>query len=93
VAHLAFVGQGPEIAIDLVFAERRNRERRHELVRRLGHDNADRAALLAQPADQLEALIGRDAARDDQQNPPVLQQLTPPSPLSPICYCRAPGTI
>src|SRR4051794_11688798 len=50
-------------------------------MRRPGHDAAHRRALVAQPADQLEALIGGDAARDDQQNAPALQHVTSPFPL------------
>ena len=80
VAHLALVGQRPEIGIDLVLAQRGDRERRHEMLRRRSHDAAHRRAALAQPADQLEALIGGDAAGDDQENAPVLKQNDPPPP-------------
>src|SRR5258707_584213 len=41
----------------------------------IGQDAPHRRAALAQAADQLEALIGGDAARDDQQNAPALQQV------------------
>ena len=53
-----------------------------------GHDR-DGCAALAQPADQVEALIGRDAARDDQENRLPLRTMAfyplpfaPPSTLS-----------
>ena len=78
MAHLALVGQRQEVVIDLVLAERGDRERRHELLRRRGHDAAHRGAALAQPADQVEALIGGDPAGDDQQNAPALKQVGPP---------------
>ena len=77
--HLALVGQRPEVVIDLVLAQRGNRQRRHEVLRRRGHDAANRGAALAQPADQIEALIGGDPAGNDQQNAPVLKQVGPPS--------------
>ena len=41
-----------------------------------------------------DILVSRvKGARDDQQDAPILQQVTPPSPLRPICYRRASGTI
>src|SRR3954470_15928947 len=47
-------------------------------MRRPGHHAAHRRALVAQPADQLKALIGGDATRDDQQNAPAFQQFGSP---------------
>src|SRR5262249_50582107 len=52
--HLALVGQRPEIVVDLVLAQRGDRQRRHEMLRRRGHDATHRGTALAQPADQLE---------------------------------------
>src|SRR6185437_740872 len=71
--HLALVGERPEIGINLVLAERGDRQRRHEFLRRLGQDAAHDGAALAQPPDELEALIGSDAARDDQEETPAVQ--------------------
>ena len=44
-----------------------------EALRALGHDGAHYGAPLAQAADQIEALIGGDAARNDQQDAPAVQ--------------------
>ena len=41
---------------------------RDEILRGLGHDHPHRDAALAQPADQVERLVGRDPARDDEQD-------------------------
>src|SRR5271155_1652720 len=57
------------------------------MLRRGGHDRAHRRTALAQPADQIEALIGRDPARDDQQDAPVVQQVDPPPRFAAsVCY-------
>ena len=47
--------------------ERAGGERRDEFLRRLGQDAAHRRAALLQPADQVERLVGGDAAADDEQ--------------------------
>jgi hypothetical protein len=67
MAHLALVGEGEELLIDLALAEGRHRQRGHELRPALGQDGAHRNAPLAQPSDQLQALIGGDAAGDHEQ--------------------------
>ena len=51
-----------------VAGERGGRERRHELLRALGQDAAHRGAALAQAADEVERLVGRDAAADDEED-------------------------
>ena len=71
--HLALVGERPQIAIGLVLAEGGDRERRDELLRRRGQDAAHRRPALAQPADEVKALIGRDATGNDQKNAPSLE--------------------
>ncbi len=43
------------------------RERRDELLRRLGQDHADMNVALLEPADQVERFIGGDAAANDEQ--------------------------
>ena len=57
-----------QIGEDMVGGQRADRQRRDELLRRLGHHGAHRGAALAQPADQVERLVGGDAAADDQQD-------------------------
>ena len=54
-------------------AERPGRQRRDELLRRRGQDAAHRRPALAQPADEVKALIGRDATGNDQKNAPSLE--------------------
>src|SRR5467141_3173624 len=80
MAHLALVGQGPEIGIDFVLAQRGDRQRRHEMMCRGGHDAAHRRTPLAQSTDQLEALIGGDPAGNDEYYAPVLKQIDSPLP-------------
>src|SRR5262249_16460944 len=69
-----------------VLAERGDREGGDELRRRPGHHDAHRGAAVAQPANQFEALIGGDPARDDQQYPPAVQHAAPPCPTAQVCY-------
>ncbi len=45
-----------------------DRKRRHELGRGTRHHGAYGGAALAQPADEVEALVGGDAAADEEQN-------------------------
>jgi hypothetical protein len=68
VADLVLARQIEQLRIDPIFAERPDRERRHELLRRRRHHHPHPRAAFAQPADQLEALVGGDAAADDQEN-------------------------
>ncbi len=75
MAHLRLVGQRKDVGINLLMAERRDRQRRHELRPAFGQDAAHRAAALAQPPDQLQRLVGRDPAGDDQQNPLARKRL------------------
>ena len=49
-------------------AQRLGRQRRDELLGRGGHRDAHRRAAFAQAANQVERLVGRDAAADDQQD-------------------------
>ena len=48
--------------------QRADRQRRHELRRGARHHGAHRGAVLAQAADQVEALVGGDAAADEKQD-------------------------
>ena len=57
-----------QVGEDVVGGQRADRQRRDEVLRGLGHDGADGGAALAQPADQVERLVGGDAAADDQED-------------------------
>ena len=57
-----------QLGEDMVGGQRADRKRRDELLRRRRHDAAHRSAALAQAADQVERLVGRDAAADDEEN-------------------------
>ena len=57
-----------QVRVDRAAGERAGRERRDELGRAAGHDDAHRGAALLQPADQVEAFVGCDAARYDEQD-------------------------
>src|SRR5262249_7943936 len=48
--------------------ERAGRQRRDELLRRLGENAAHGEAALFEPADEIERLVGGDAAADDEKN-------------------------
>ena len=48
--------------------ERAGRQRRDEFLRRLGENAAHGDAAFFQPADEIERLIGGDAAADDEEN-------------------------
>ena len=68
MAHLGFFIEVEQFGIGLVAGERGDGKRRDEFLSGLGHDAAARNAATAKFADQLEALIGRDAAADDEEN-------------------------
>ena len=57
-----------EVGENVVGGKRADRKRRDELPRGGCHDAADRSAPLAQAADQVERLVGGDAAADDEQD-------------------------
>ena len=57
-----------ELGEHLPAGDRADRERRHEFLRRPGHHRAHRRAALAQPPDQVERLVGGDAAGDDEED-------------------------
>ncbi len=68
VADLALVVEVEQLGEDALVGQRAHRQRRDELLRRPGHDRAHADARLAQAADQLQALVGGDAAADDQHD-------------------------
>ncbi len=51
------------------------RQRRDEFLRGRGHHHPHRAAALAQPPDQVERLVGRDASPDDEENAPASERV------------------
>ena len=66
------LGRGVEqIGEDPFTRKRAGRERGDELLRGGGEDAAHGRAAFLQPADEIERLIGRDAAADDQQDAPM----------------------
>ena len=68
VADLALVVEIEQLGEHAVAGERADRQRRDELLRRPGHDRAHGDPALAQAADQLQALVGGDAAADDEHD-------------------------
>jgi len=80
VAHLRFVGQGEQFAVDPVLGQGRQGQRRDERGARRRQDRPHGDARLAQQPRQRQRLIGGDAAPDDQQNPPLAQIRTPSAP-------------
>ncbi len=67
-----------ELAMHLLARQCRNRKRRHEFRRGPGHDRRHRGPALAQAADQLQRLVGRDPAADDEEYPFSVQHSVPP---------------
>ncbi len=77
VAHLGLVGEREELVVDLLLGKARDRQGRDELGPGAGQDGAKGQPALAAPADQLEHLVGGDAAADDQKNTPLLLHAAP----------------
>ena len=78
MADLVLVVEIEQIGEHPVVAERGDRQRRHELLRRARHHRAHRHAVLAQAAHEVEALVGGNAAADDEQD----------AVLSHVKHCR-----
>ena len=68
VSHLAFIGQRQQLLVHLLARQRSNREGGYELRPRLGQDATDARTPLFHAPDQLQRLVGGDAARDDEQD-------------------------
>ncbi len=68
VAHARLFRRGEQVGAHRLAAERLGRKGRDELLGGGGHGDAHRRAAFAQAADQVERLVGRDAAADDQQD-------------------------
>ena len=68
VAHLGLVGQREEGLVHLLAREAREGQRRHELLRRRRHHRPYPRTALAQPPQEIERLVGRDPAADDEED-------------------------
>ena len=77
MAHLGLIRQIEQMAIDLFAGQRRQRQRRHELLGGLGQHRRHMRPLPTQGSDQLGDLHRGDAAADDQQNPLSRQHPVP----------------
>ena len=75
--HLDLVLQVEQIGINLVLAERRERQRGYELFARAGDDAAHGDARFAEQAHEFDALVRGDAAADDEQDAGVSHRQTP----------------
>jgi len=68
MADILLVFPGEEIGVDVAGGECADRERGDEFLRCARHDRPDRRAPLAQSPDEVEALVGGDAAGNDKQD-------------------------
>ena len=69
MAHLGLVGEREEFAIDLVAGQGCDGQRGYELGAALGENDAEGETPLAPAANDVQRLIGGNAARDDEENP------------------------
>ena len=80
VAHLAFVGERPEVGVDAGFGEGLEAEGGDEVGAAFGEHGGDGVAGFAEEADEFEGFVGGDAAGDDQED--AVHGATPhPGPL------------
>jgi ring-opening amidohydrolase-like protein len=75
--HLGFIGEAEQVLENPLTSQRRNGEGRHEFRARTGEDGAHPGAAFAQAADQFKALVGGDAAADDEQDAIAAHKRTP----------------
>ena len=68
VPGVEFAAGVEQIRIDALVRQRAGGKRRDELLRGLGQHAADVDVPLLQPPDQVQRLVGGDAAADDQGN-------------------------
>ncbi len=68
VADLLLVVEIEQVGEHALRRQRADRKRRHELGRGARHHGAHGGAALAQPADEVEALVGGNAAADEEQD-------------------------
>ena len=57
-----------QVGVGALAAERAGRERRDEVLRRAGENAAHPRAAVLQPPDEVERLVGGDAAADDEED-------------------------
>ncbi len=83
MSDLGLVLEVEELGESLLPREHGERKRRDERSTALGQDRAHRSAPLLQAAHEIEALIGGDAAANDQENALAVHvlSLTPATPL------------
>ena len=67
-----------QIGVDALMRQRARRQRRDELLRGLGQHAADVDAPLLQPPDQVQRLVGGDAAADDQGDAGLIGRMGAP---------------
>ena len=82
VANLVLVVQIEEFGEHALVGQGRHRQGRHELGRRTRHHRAHGGAFVAQASDEVEALIGGNAAADDEQDALLLHLTSPPAGFS-----------
>jgi len=68
VPHLALIGEREQVLVDLLAGERGQSQRRDHLAPAGGEDGTHACAPFAQPADEVETLVGGDAAGHDQED-------------------------
>ena len=76
--HLAFVGELKQVLVNLLAAERGERQGGDEPGAALAEHATHGGALGAQTADGVQALVGGDAARNDQKDAFSIQHATSP---------------
>ncbi|MNZ93323.1 hypothetical protein D3C78_1123850 [compost metagenome] len=68
MAHILFILSGKELCEDMGGGQRADGKRGDEFLRALRHHWRHLSATLFQAADEIEALVGRDAAGDDEED-------------------------
>jgi len=68
VAHLHLVGEGEQVGVRLLPGQRGGGQRRHERLRALREHGVHRVPALLQQADELQRLVGGDAAGNDEHD-------------------------
>ena len=68
VADLALVVEVEEVGEHAIVGQRADRKRRHEILGRSRQHGAHRDIALAEPPDEVEALVGGNAAADNEKN-------------------------
>ena len=66
--HFGFVGEGEELGIGLGSGQRGDGQRCHEFGATPGEDDAELDPALAPAPDDVQRLIGGNAAGDDEEN-------------------------